>query len=189
MLQVFWEGQPNAYTELRSPLLVTQGILLLMLIVDMCMCVTPARTPVLASLISLVLDRGGGSSGTGWFTGCAHGLLWGSCPRLRSCASSSISCWESTLCVQQASWCVVRRWGLHTLLAARWLQLRRNLGLVRSILLLAMTVDWTIQCISGYATGPTVLGFTDDSPPLRVGTYMIPCVSRWARVERAPPTY
>ena len=39
MLTVFWEGQPNADTELRTPLLVTEGVLLLMLVIDMCMCV------------------------------------------------------------------------------------------------------------------------------------------------------
>ena len=70
-------------------------------------------------------------------------------------------------------------------------QLRRNLGLVRSVLLVAMALDWVVQATSGYATGPTVPGFTADSPPLRVGTYMISCVepTRDILAQRAYPAH
>jgi len=34
MLLVFWEGQPDAWDTVRSPLLVTQGLLMLVLILD-----------------------------------------------------------------------------------------------------------------------------------------------------------
>ena len=46
--------------------------------------------------------------------------------------------------------------------------------MARSVLLLFMSVDWLIQATVGYKSGPSISGFSTDSPLVLQTSYMIP---------------